>query len=85
MIDHSHTPVWLKCTDRWKIDPMLKNGGSIYGSGRGYDDYNRKLSDKQVRDIRESKSTMKVLAKKYKVAYSTIWHVKSGRGYADVV
>lgn len=82
MIEWEHIPIWLRCTERYRIDPKLK--GSIYGANRGWDDYNRKLTDKQVKEIRRSDEALSVLAKTYGVAYSTIWHVKSGRGYQDV-
>ena len=26
MIDHIHTPIWLRCTERWKIDPTYQRG-----------------------------------------------------------
>lgn len=82
MIEWEHIPIWLRCTERYKIDPNLR--GSIYGANRGWDDYCRKLSDEQVREIRASGEVLTVLAKKYEVAYSTIYQVKSGRGYRDV-
>jgi hypothetical protein len=44
----------------------------------------KKLSDDQVRDIRQSTETYEILCKTYDVSLATIWKVKKKMNYKDV-
>ena len=79
MIEWENIPIWLRCTDRHKIDPNVR--GSLYGTNS--ECHNRKLSEEQVRVVREGKISLHKLAEEYGVTYSTLYGVRKGETYKD--
>jgi hypothetical protein len=78
--DFPHIPIWLRCTQRYIIDPTIR--GSIWGSCRSWED--PKFSVIQIQNIMSSTKTQAVLAKQYKVSQSTISYIKNKGLYKDV-
>lgn len=81
MIDWKSIPIWLRCTDRHKIDPNVR--GSIYGTNS--ESYNRKLSEEQVRLVRSGEISLHKLATEWGVSYSTLYGVRTGDTYKDAI
>jgi hypothetical protein len=68
-------------------DMYKKNRGSIYFTGKGENNPNAKLTNDQVRDIRNKyipfKYGTRKLAIEYKMAQQTIWKIVKGQRYVN--